>query len=174
MNLVAARLALYLTALDYQGPTDAIQDFIDYYSESYGDDEFVVIARSAYWWFQKYTAEALDFLNDPKKKKSLGIVASLLADLNEQKALPILQKRLKDLSNPVTIEVFKEAIRRLESQKDIPENKDRMVWMFGFVTRSELANGKETDNVFIQRANQISEKNYGVVEEVDDSTPNDL
>ncbi|ALO27080.1 hypothetical protein [Leptospira borgpetersenii] len=34
--------------------------------------------------------------------------------------------------------------------------------------------GKEADNVFIQRANEISKKNYAIVKEIDDSTPNDL
>ncbi|EKO77850.1 hypothetical protein LEP1GSC068_1937 [Leptospira sp. Fiocruz LV3954] len=132
MNTVAAKLALYLTALNYQGPTDAIKDYVDYNSKSYGDDEFVVTAKYAYWWFQKNTAEALVFLNDPQKKESLGIVASLLADLNEKRALPVLQTRLKDLTNPVTMEVFKEAIHRLETQQDVPRNMDRMIWMFGF------------------------------------------
>ncbi|EKR93281.1 hypothetical protein LEP1GSC163_0814 [Leptospira santarosai str. CBC379] len=140
MNTVAAKLALYLTALNYQGPTDTIKDYVDYYSKSYGDDEFVVTAKYAYWWFQKNTAEALVFLNDPQKKESLGIVASLLADLNEKRALPVLQTRLKDLTNPVTMEVFKEAIHRLETQQDVPRNMDRMIWMFGFRTKSRSQN----------------------------------
>lgn len=173
MNTVAAKLSLYLTALNYQGPIDAIRDYIDYYNESYGDDEFVVTARYADWWFKKETDEALLFLSDPEKKKSLGIVASLLADLNEKRAIAILQTRLKDLTNPVTIEVFKEAIHRLETQKDIPENKDRMIWMFGFVTRTELVLGNRNDNVFVKRANETSKTEQGIVYEVDDSTPED-
>lgn len=174
MNTFAAKLALYLTALNYQGPTDAIKDYVDYNSEFYENDEFVVTAKYAYWWFQKNTAEALVFLNDPQKKESLGIVASLLADLNEKRALPVLQTRLKDLTNPVTMEVFKEAIHRLETQQDVPRNMDRMIWMFGFRTKSELSLGNKNDNVFVQRANEISKTDLGIVYEVDDSTPNDL
>lgn len=73
MNTFAAKLALYLTALNYQGPTDAIKDYVDYNSEFYENDEFVVTAKYAYWWFQKNTAEALVFLNDPQKRKVLEL-----------------------------------------------------------------------------------------------------
>jgi hypothetical protein len=174
MNTAASRLAIYLTALDYKGPVEDIKNYIDYFTESYDDDEFVVRARYAYWWFEKKSDEALDFLNDPEKKKSLGIVAALLADLNDKRALPILQKRIKELTNKVTIEIFQEAISRLERQKSIPENKDRIIWMFGFITESEIALGDETDNIFIKRANQSSEVDLGIVHEVDDSTKEDL
>ncbi|WP_241548000.1 hypothetical protein [Leptospira stimsonii] len=174
MNTVAAKLSLYLTALNYQGPIDAIRDYIDYYNESYGDDEFVVMARYSYWWFKKEVEEALLFLGDSEKKKSLGIVASLLADLNEKKAIAILQTRLKDLTNPVTCEVFKEAIHRLETQNEIPKNQDRMIWMFGFITRTELALGNRNDNVFVRRAEELSNSIQAIVQEVDDSTPEDI
>jgi hypothetical protein len=174
MNTAASRLSVYLTALDYKGPVDAIKNYVDHFTESYEDDEFVVRARYAYWWFEKKSDEALDFLSDPEKKKSLGMAAALLADLNEKKALPILQKRFKELTNKITIEVFKEAIVRLEAQQNVPENKDRMIWMFGFITESEIALGDETDNIFIKRANQSSEVDLGIVHEVDDSTKEDL
>ncbi len=174
MNTASSRLAIYLTALDYNGPIDTIKSYIDYYSDSYDDDEFVVRARYAYWWFKNDTNEALDFINNTEKKKSLGLVAALLADLNEKKALPILQKRIKELTNKVTIEIFKEAISRLKLQQNIPENKNRMIWMFGFITPTEIALGDETDNVFIKRANETSEIDLGIVYEVDDSTPEDV
>jgi len=174
MNTAASRLAVYLTALDYNGPLDAIKNYIDYFNESYDDDEFVVRARYAYWWFENKSDEALEFLNDLEKKKSLGIVAALLADLNDKRALPILQKYFKELTNKVTIEIFKEAINRLETQQNIPENKDRMIWMFGFITESEIALGDESDNIFIKRANETSEVDLGIVHEVDDSTKEDL
>ena len=174
MNTAASRLAIYLTALDYNGPIDTIKSYIDYYSDSYDDDEFVVRARYAYWWFKHETNEALDFLNNPEKTKSLGLVAALLADLNEKKALPILQERMKKLSNKVTIEIFKEAISRLKLQQNIPENNYRMIWMFGYITPSEIALGDETDNEFIKRANETSEIDLGIVFEVDDSTPEDV
>ncbi|WP_246838725.1 hypothetical protein [Leptospira stimsonii] len=174
MNTVAAKLSLYLTALNYQGPIDAIRDYIEYYSESYGDDEFVVTARYSYWWFNKNAEEALLFLGDSEKRKSLGIVASLLADLNEKRAITILRTRLKDLTNPVTCEVFKEAIHRLETQNEIPKHQDRMIWMFGFVTRTELALGNRNDNVFVRRAEELSNTNLAIVQAVDDSTPEDI
>ncbi len=41
-------------------------------------------------------------------------------------------------------------------------------------TKSELSLGNKNDNVFVQRANEISKADLGIVYEVDDSTPNDL
>lgn len=174
MNTVASRLAIYLTALDYSGSVKDIKDYIDYFMHSYEDEEFVIRACYAYWWFKKETNEALTFLNNPEKKKSLGLVAALLADLDEKRAIPILESRLKDLSNPVTKEVFKEAITRLKSQNQIPTNQERMIWLFGFISQTQIALGDETDNIFIQRANFVTQQNHGMVYEVDDATKSDM
>jgi hypothetical protein len=172
MNTVASRLAVYLTALDYKGEIDAFKAYVDYYSDAYEDEEFVVWARYAYWWFSKDTQEALDFLDSRDRKMSLGIVAAFLADMNETKALPVLQTRINELTNPVTIEAFKEAINRLEFPQVRPSS-ERMIWMFGFVTPKERVLGEESDNVFIQRANLISSEDHGEIFEADESTPED-
>lgn len=174
MNTVASRLAIYLTALNYSGSVKGIKDYIDYFMDSYEDEEFVIRACYAYWWFKKETNEALAFLNNSEKKKSLGLVAALLADLDEKRAIPILESRLKDLSNPVTKEVFKDAIGRLKSQKEIPTNQERMIWLFGFISQTQIALGDETDNIFIQRANFVTQQNHGMVYEVDDATKSDM
>lgn len=174
MNTVASRLAIYLTALDYGGSVKDIKHYIDYFMDSYEDEEFVVRACYAHWWFKKETNEALAFLNNPDKKKSLGLVAALLADLDEKRAITILESRLNDLANPVTKEVFKEAISRLKSQKEIPTNQERMIWMFGFISETQIALGDETDNIFIQRANAATLQDHGRVYEVDDATKSDM
>jgi hypothetical protein len=174
MNTVASRLAIYLTALNYNGSLESIKKYIDSFNDSYGDEEFVVRARYAYWWLKKDSTEGLAFLSNAEKKKSLGLVAALLADLDEKRAIPILESRLKSLTNPVTKEIFKEAIYRLTSQKGIPLKMDRMIWMFGFVTETERALGNETDNIFIQRANAATHEDHGRVQEVDESTKDDL
>lgn len=174
MNTVASRLAIYLTALNYSGSLESIKKYIDSFNDSYEDEEFVMRACYAYWWLKKDSAEALAFLSSAEKKKSLGLVAALLTDLDEKNAIPVLENRMKDLTNPVTREVFKEAIHRLTSQKEIPVNKDRMIWMFGLITETEIALGNETDNIFIQRANAATHEDHGRVQEVDESTKDDL
>jgi hypothetical protein len=172
MNTVASRLMLYLTALGNEGPLDEIKKYIDYYNDSYEDEEFVVRARYAYWWFEKDTEEALDFLADRERKKSLGIVAAFLADMNEEKALPILETRINELKNQVTIEAFKEAIGRLKSRQE-RSSSERMIWMFGYVTPTEEVLGEGTDNQFTHRANIVSSSAQRVIYEADESTPED-
>lgn len=172
MNTVASRLVLYLTALDYDGPVDKIKKYIDYFDDAYKDEEFVVRARYAYWWLRKESQEALDFLANREKKRSLGIVAAFLADINEQKALPILEARISDLKNQVTIEVFKEAIARLKSHNGY-RTSERMIWMFGYVTPTEQVLGEGSDNIFMHRANEVSSSNLEVMHEADESTAED-
>ena len=67
------------------------------------------------------------------------------------------------------------AISRLENQKGIPVAKDRMIWMFGKKSDTELALGDETDNEFIIRAiKKAGDKELGMVYEVDDSSKEDI
>jgi hypothetical protein len=172
MNTVASRLVLYLTALGNEGPVDEIKKYIDYYNDSYEDEEFVVRARYASWWFEKDTQEALGFLADRERKKSLGIVAAFLADMNEEKALPILETRINELKNQVAIEAFKEAISRLKSPQQ-RSSSERMIWMFGYVTPTEQVLGEETDNEFAHRANIVSSSAQRIIYEADESTSED-
>ncbi|WP_040917978.1 hypothetical protein [Leptonema illini] len=84
----------------------------------------------------------------------------------------MIEERLKTLENPVTIECFKEAIDRLQRQTTAPVEADRMIWMLGRKTRTELALGEDTDNVFVLRAQKGSDTYYAG-EEADDSSPED-
>ncbi|WP_196219283.1 hypothetical protein [Leptospira santarosai] len=72
MNTFAAKLALYLTALNYQGPTDAIKDYVDYNSEFYENDEFVVTAKYARILVvsEEYGRSSCVFKRSAKKGKS--------------------------------------------------------------------------------------------------------
>ncbi len=103
--------------------------------------------------------------------RGLALVAAALADLDLKAALPVLKARQRELESPVTKEVFKEAIDRLQTQTAAPEIKNRMIWLFGMRTASEIARGSETDNAFIQRAiARTQDAALGEVYETDAST----
>ncbi|NMH85900.1 hypothetical protein HHX25_00130 [Flavivirga sp. Y03] len=118
----------------------------------------------------------MEYLEEKSHTKNLGLVASALADLDYKSGLKTLQKYLLEIKNDVTYEVFKEAITRLQNQIGRPLNENRMVWLFGFLPRVEIALGDESDNEFLHRAKLRSEEvmDYYEVFEVDDSAPEDL
>jgi hypothetical protein len=172
MNVAASHLAQSITAFAYDGPLDSIRQYIDNYSENYTDDEFVLRARYALWYLTGDRNGPLAYLQDGEHKRNLSFVVSALVDLNVKEALPVIEERLKTLENPVTIECFKEAIDRLQSQATAPAEADRMIWMLGRKTRTELALGEDTDNVFVLRAQKGGDTYYAGVE-ADDSSPED-
>ena len=172
MNVAASHLAQSITAFAYDGPLDSIRQYIDNYSENYTDDEFVLRARYALWYLTGDRNAPPAYLQVGEHKRNLSFVVSALVDLNVKEALPVIEDRLQTLENPVTIECFKEAIDRLQSQATAPAEADRMIWMLGRKTRTELALGEDTDNVFVLRAQKGGDTYYAGVE-ADDSSPED-
>jgi hypothetical protein len=174
MNLAASRMAVCLSAMEYDGPLEALESFCAYLDDTYAGETFTLRAHYALWRMQGDGAGAAAYLADPENTKSLGMAATACADLNHKEALPSLKERLGELTNPVTREVFAEAIARLEEQKAEPAVENRMIWMHGYVSRVEMALGAETDNVFQLRASIQTGEPVGRVFEVDDSMPEDV
>ncbi len=200
VNLEAGTLAIALSFLNYKGETKAFDEFLAYFESSYCGEKFVMEVRYADWTIRKDKLEPVEYLKNPvnaaKKylekngikvddayiaqygnqyKRNLGLVAAALADLDAKDSLPILKEMLVLIKNSVTKEAFLEAIDRLETQKEAPASKDRMILMFGKINSTELALGEETDNEFVIRAKKkTGDKTLGIVYEVDDSSKDDL
>ncbi len=176
MNVAASYLTLNLVALDYTGPIDALHIFVKEFEETYRGDSFVMRVQFALWILTNKGEKALEYLQDKSHTKNLELVATALADLDYKNGLKTLQEYLPEIKNEVTYEVFKEAITRLQNQDSKPSNKNRMIWLFGYVSRAEIALGNKSDNVFLHRAKLRSEEvmNYYEVFEIDDSIPEDL
>jgi len=115
---------------------------------------------------------ALAFVNDAANTKGLAYAACALADLHWAAALEPLRALLPALDSPVAAEAVMEAISRLATQTKPPDRQDRMIWLFGEVTKTEQALGSDSDDRFLLRARQrAQDRELGVIHEVDDSAP---
>lgn len=155
LNIERGTLAIVLSLLDYEGGINEIQDILDdAVSNKYSINEREHILKMFYSFciLKKDKTKALDYLSNEKRTQNLSFVAAAVADLDVKEALPILLKRFNQLDDPITKEVFLEAIHRLETQTDVPNAADRMIWMFGKRSDTELALGNESDNIFVLRA----------------------
>lgn len=168
LNLETGTLAIALSALDYEGELEKFQDVLNLFERISGDAVYVLEMHYALWMLKKDKIKPLEYLKDATKTKNLSLVATTLADLDVKKSLPILKEKLIQIKNPITQEVFLEAIYRLEQQKEAPTTLNRMIWLYGKVTSTEMAGGYETDNEFILRAIKKTKNEDGAVYEVDD------
>lgn len=155
LSIERGTLSIALSMLEYEGEIREIQQLLD----SAVANEYNIIESQdilemfyAFCILKKDKAKALNYLSNYKRLKNLSFVAAALADLDVKEAIPTLKDRFVQLDNPFAKEAFLEAIHRLESQKEVPASKDRMIWMFGKRTSSELALGNNTDNEFVLRA----------------------
>ncbi|MDR7212078.1 hypothetical protein [Flavobacterium piscis] len=148
-------LAIALSILGYQGEIKEIQDTLD---DAVSNEHYILEREDILEMFYAFCilkndkTRALDYLSNHKRTKNLSLVAAALADLDAKEGLPVLKERLLQLSSPFTKEAFLEAIHRLETQKEAPAPKDRMIWMFGKRSTTEIELGHEPDNAFVLRA----------------------
>jgi hypothetical protein len=155
LQLERGTLAIALSVLGYDGDIQEMKDILDdAVSNEFSIDENTVKLEMfyAYCILKKDSIRAIDYLSNLKRTKNLALVAATLADLDVKEALPILKDRFKTLTNHVEEEAFLEAIHRLEVQTSIPSPNDRMIWMFGKCSSTEMALGEDSDNVFVLRA----------------------
>jgi len=169
---VAGTIALALAALDYRGDLAALDRFLASYEWRYPGEDFVMQARYAKWMMTGDPQGALAFVNDAANTKGLAYAACALADLHWAAALEPLRALLPALDSPVAAEAVMEAISRLATQTKPPDRQDRMIWLFGEVTKTEQALGSDSDDRFLLRARQrAQDRELGVIHEVDDSAP---
>lgn len=155
LQLERGTLAIAMSVLGYDGEVDAIKVILDdAVSNEFCIDENRVKLEMFYAFciLKNDINRALDYLSNPKRTKNLALVAATLADLDAKEALPILKDRLGMLNNHIEEEAFVEAIHRLEVQKNTPIPNDRMIWMFGKCSSTEMELGGDSDNVFVLRA----------------------
>lgn len=150
-----ATFCIALSILDYDQDIKEIKDTLD----DAVSNEYYILEREdilekfyAFCMLKRDKARALEYLSNEKLTKNLSLVAAALADLNAKEGLPVLKKRLLQLTSPFTKEAFLEAIHRLEIQIAPPAPLDRMIWMFGNRSATEIDLGHETDNLFVLRA----------------------
>jgi|GEM_PF-5625913 len=174
LNLTAGTAAVGLSALNFCGDISPLDAFIKDYEWRYEGDQFVMEVKYAKWILTKDTDGALDYLKNPDNKKGLAYAVCALADLGAVASLETIRERMKKIKNPVTLEVFKEAVARLEKGLK-PDQRDRMIWMFGNSTSTEMALGGESSNLFLARAKALNNNSeIGQIFEVDDSDEDDI
>lgn len=155
LNLERGTLSIVLSILSYEGDIKEIQYILDdAVSNQYNINEREHILKMFYSFciLKKDKTRAFDYLSNYKRTQNLSLVAAALADLDLKDALPVLTDRLNKLDCPVTKEAFMEAIYRLETQTEPPSPLNRMIWMFGMRSDTELALGNDSDNIFVLRA----------------------
>jgi hypothetical protein len=154
LSLENGTLCIALSILGYEGAVNEILNYLDEaVSNEYSIDQNQEVLEMFYGYclIKKDKTRALNYLNNPKRTKNLSLVAAALADLDAKEGLPILKDRLTQLDNPFAKEAFLEAIHRLETQKHAPAPSERMIWMFGKRSRTEMDLGEESDNEFVLR-----------------------
>lgn len=155
LNLERGTLSIVLSMLSYEGDIKEIQNILDdAVSNQYDINEREHILKMFYAFciLKNDKTRALDYLSNYKRTQNLSLVAAALADLDVKDALPFLTDRLHQLDCPITKEAFLEAIYRLETQTELPDTLNRMIWMFGKRSDTELALGEDSDNIFVLRA----------------------
>jgi hypothetical protein len=181
LELTAGPLALAMSAVEYTGATAEIEAFANEKAEDYQGADFVMQCRYALWMLRKDSAAAAAYVADVGNVKGMGWAVAALADLDARDARGVVEARAATLEHPVAKEVFAEALQRMDAQASrqaqvygAPPVSGRMVWMFGRQSSTENALGKESDNVFVQRAiARTRNAELGVVYEADDSAPDD-
>jgi hypothetical protein len=148
LNQSTGALAVALAAVDY---TPAVEDI----EVQAGDgEEFNMQCQYALWMLREDGAGALAFLEDLANKKAIVYAATALADLDYKPATDAVAMRHRRISvtNPITRETLMEALHRLRTQEAPPPPAARMIWLFGRTSRTQIALGEASDNVFMQRA----------------------
>ncbi|NHN26637.1 hypothetical protein FIA58_013205 [Flavobacterium jejuense] len=170
LHLEKGTVCIALSLLGYEG---TIEEILAYLEEAVSSEYCINENKETLEMFYAFCilkndkTKALEYLNNYKRTKNLSLVAAALADLNVKEAVPILKNRLIHIENPVTKEAFLEAIHRLEIQKKAPSPLNRMIWMFGERTSTEIDLGYESDNQFVLRA--IKKNNNSEIEDFDES-----
>ncbi|MSU44851.1 hypothetical protein EXS45_01575 [Candidatus Nomurabacteria bacterium] len=176
LNVETGTLAIALSILGYTGDLTEFKKVLDHWESVYEDrQKFVTEMYYALWILKQDKSGPMVYLKDSKHKTNLSYVAAALADLDVKSALAVLNEKIIQIKNPVTKEVFLEAVTRLGNQKINPIADERMIWMFGKLSSTEIALGNESDNEFIRRAMEKTKNmELGIVYEVDDSSKEDL
>ncbi|MCB9060935.1 MAG: hypothetical protein H6622_05400 [Halobacteriovoraceae bacterium] len=157
INKVTGPIALALCFLGYNGKVKFISKFLGKYEELYEGSDFVMDNLYALWLLKKDEDSAFEYFQD--HEQGLGKSLCALADLNAKTYLQEIKNRISSVTDPIILEVFKEAIKRLETQTELPLPSERMIWLYGKKSTTELVLGSETDNEFVRRARKNSNNN---------------
>lgn len=169
---ISGDIALALAQLDYSGPLDFMQDFLQWCKGRYDSNDFLLKIKYLEWVKTRNSKEASEYLE--KQENGISFAVAALADMDAKEGLKAIRKKMMQNKNPIFQEVCKEAVDRLESRERKPKSNEQMINLFGTKTSTEQALGSETDNVFVMRARKrtLSDE-IGQVTETDDSNFND-
>jgi len=168
LNQASGFIALELTKYNKHFDLQVLDNAIEVTGKYYAKNIFVHQTLYAKWYLAKNCKEALQYLQSEENQKWPTFATFALADLNCKEALPILKSIKSDEKNTVFIEIFKEAIARLNTQKETPKNENRIIWLNGSLTPTQRAMGAESDNVFVIRAQEKHNVDDTVYETDDD------
>lgn len=168
LNQASGYIALLLTIYDKKIDFKVLDNAINITGKHFQNNTFVCQTRYSKWFLTYDGKGALSYVKSEENKKGFVFAIIALADLNYQEALPFLESLLKEEKDPVSIEVIKEAIKRLNVQKTIPDIENRMIWLNGNLTPTQRALGAESKNIFVERAQQKIALDDNVYETDDD------
>ncbi|MCF6359864.1 MAG: hypothetical protein L3J29_03785 [Cyclobacteriaceae bacterium] len=163
-GFIALELTAYKSLFDLQVLNRAVKVTGKHYKEN----TFVHQTLYSKWYLEKNIKEPLLYLQSEENKEWPSFAVFALTDLNCKEAIPVLKSMKSKEKNPVFIEIFKEAIARLNIQKETPENEDRIIWLNGSLTPTQRALGAESNNVFVARAKEKYNLDDTVYETDDD------